>query len=270
MTLIQSIILGIVQGLTEFIPVSSSGHLVLVPHIFGWRLEEDLVFIFDVFVQLGTLLALIVYFQKDLCEMVKGIFTGIQTKVLFKGEQSRLVGLILLSTIPAGIFGYFIKYLVVSAFESPKGTSLFLLATASLLLIAEWIGKRMRAIEDITWIDALWIGCFQVLALFPGISRSGATIAGGMTRNLRRPAAARYSFLMAIPIMIAAGFLATLDLIRLPNFSAYLLPLLFGCITSALVGYLAIHWLLKYLTRHPLYMFALYCGVLGLIGIFVF
>jgi len=270
MTLLQSFILGIIQGLTEFIPVSSSGHLVLVPHFLGWTLSEDLVFIFDVIVQLGTLLALILYFHKDFRDMINGIIADTHQRGFFQDKRSRLAGFILLSTIPAGVFGLLLKDFIAISFESPKATSFFLLGTAALLLIAEFIGKRIRDIDNITWKDAIWIGCFQILALFPGISRSGATITGGMTRDMNRPTAARFSFFMAVPIMLAAGFLATLDLIRLPDISEYILPLFIGFLTSALVGYFAIHWLLQYLIRRSLYAFAIYCGVIGIIGIIVF
>jgi undecaprenyl-diphosphatase len=129
------------------------------------------------------------------------------------------------------------------------------------------VGKRDRNLEQLDWKDALWIGFLQVLAIFPGVSRSGATIAGGMTRDLRRPAAARFSFLMSIPIMLAAGLLATYDLIRSPYIFRLLPTFIPGFISAAVVGYLAIRWMLRFLVGHSLYIFAVYCTVLGLLAI---
>jgi undecaprenyl-diphosphatase len=131
------------------------------------------------------------------------------------------------------------------------------------------VGKRQRILENITWVDALIIGLYQILALFPGLSRSGATIAGGMTRNLERPAAARFSFLMAVPIMLAAGLGATLDLLKIPNLTSILPVFIPGFIAAAVVGYLAIGWLLSFLARYSLYYFAAYCAIVGLIVLLV-
>ena len=137
------------------------------------------------------------------------------------------------------------------------------------LVIAEFVGKRNRSIDDLKWIDSLWIDLFQSLALFPGVSRSGSTITGGMTRDLMRPVSARFSFLMSIPIMLMAGLVALGDLSKVPNLETLLPTLIPGFIAAAVTGYLAIRWLLRYLTNHPLYIFSIYCGLLGLITIAV-
>jgi len=269
MTLFQSIILGIVQGLTEFLPISSSGHLVIIPYLLGWQLPEADAFIFDVLIQVATLIAVFAYFWKDITEIVQSMIVWMIKKKPFAEAQARLGWYLLLSTLPAGILGLLLKEHVERAFASPRTTGFFLIGTALILLIAEKAGKRNVDLEDIDWKDALWIGFSQVLAIFPGISRSGATIAGGMTRNLNRPSAARFSFLMSIPVMLAAGGLAMLDLIDLQqSMSAsgstnLLLTFIPGFIAAAITGYLSIRWLIGYLKKHPLYVFAIYCVVVG-------
>jgi undecaprenyl-diphosphatase len=173
-----------------------------------------------------------------------------------------------LATIPAILAGLLFKDWVERAFTSPRAAGLFLLGTAALLVIAEWLGKRRRKMENITWLDALIVGLFQAVSLLPGISRSGATISGGMLRNFDRPSAARFSFLMSVPVMIGAGILAGVDLIQSATFNGQIIPLAIGFITAAIVGYLAIRWLLSYLTKRPLTAFAVYCLVACVIVIF--
>lgn len=263
MSLLQAIILGIVQGLTEFLPISSSGHLVIVPFLLGWEIPEEHVFVFDVLVQMGTLMAVIVYFRKDLWAIISGFLQGLAYRRPFSTLKARMGWYLLLATIPAGLFGIFVKDRVESAFNSPVATALFLLVTAALLTISEWIGRRSRPLDSIHWKDALWMGCAQALSVFPGVSRSGSTIAGGLSRHLERPAAARFSFLMSIPVMLAAGLLAGLDLLEVPNLGSFLPIIAAGFVTSAIVGYLSIHWLLSYLARHSLRSFAIYCAAIA-------
>lgn len=265
MTLLQSIILGIIQGITEFLPISSSAHLVITPYLLGWHIPAQDGFIFDVLVQLGTLLAVIIYFRRDLYRIIVAVINGMICRQPFSDPMSRLGWLLVLATIPAVIAGVLFKDLVEQAFGSPLAAALFLLGTALLLVIAERVGKRTRQLDTITWMDALIIGCFQVISLLPGISRSGSTISGGMIRNLDRPTAARFSFLMSVPVMIGAGALAIVDLIKTPNFSLQIPTLIMGFIISAIVGYLSIRWLLSYLVKRPLYLFAIYCVLVSII-----
>ncbi len=265
MTLLQSLILGIIQGLTEFLPISSSAHLVLVPYLLGWKIPEVQVFPFSVLVQIGTLVAVILYFWNDLWVIVRGFIKALVDRKPFEGEPARLGWYLILATIPAGIAGVLIKDQVEAAFNSPTTTALFLLVTAAILILAEVVGKRTRTLSEIKWLDALWIGIFQALSLFPGISRSGSTIAGGMTRNIDRPSAARFSFLMSIPVMIGAGLVSIKDVLEVPNLSEFLPVLLVGVLSALLVGYLSIHWLLKFLGKRPLYVFAVYCVIFALV-----
>lgn len=269
MTLLQSILLGIIQGLTEFLPISSSAHLVITPYILGWQIPIQEAFIFDVLVQLGTLLAVIIYFWKDLTSIVIGVIKGLIHKQPFSESSSRLGWMLVLATIPAILAGLLFKDPVERAFGNPIGTGVLLFGTAALLVIAELVGKRIRQIETISWLDTLIIGLFQAISLLPGISRSGSTISGGMIRNLERPAAARFSFLMSVPVMLGAGTLAIIDLIQLPSFSVQIPTLIAGFITSAIVGYFTIRWLLAYLVTRRLYPFAVYCVVLSTIVLLI-
>jgi undecaprenyl-diphosphatase len=178
-------------------------------------------------------------------------------------EKSSLGWYLIISTIPAGLAGIFLKGVVERAFDSILMTGIALIVTAFLLLLAEYIGHRKTHTNKIGWLDAFWIGVFQIFAIFPGISRSGSTITGGMLRDFDRPMAARYSFLMSIPIMLAAGALEVYELATIPNFLQLLPPFLLGFIAAAIVGYLSIKWLIIFLTKKPLYLFAIYCGILG-------
>ncbi|MCX6055756.1 MAG: undecaprenyl-diphosphatase UppP [Chloroflexi bacterium] len=263
MTILQSIILGIVQGLTEFLPISSSAHLVLIPHFLGWSIPESQVFPFDMLVQLGTLAAVIIYFWSDLWKIIKSFIQGLVSRKPSKDPNSRMGWYLILASIPASISGLLLKDKVAAVFNDPHATAYFLFGTAALLILAETIGKRSRSLGEIKWFDALWIGIFQAIAIFPGISRSGSTIAGGMTRNMDRPSAARFSFLMSIPIMIGAGLVSISDVLKMPDLGKFLPVLVVGFITALLVGYLSIHWLLNFLTKRSFFMFAGYCVLLA-------
>jgi undecaprenyl-diphosphatase len=264
MTIIQAIILGILQGLTEFLPISSSGHLVILPFFLNWSLPEKESFIFNVLVQLGTLVAVIFYFRKDLINILSGFFKNLFKGTPFATHEARMGWLLIAATIPAGLAGLFLDDLVEQTFTSPLFAGIALLITAILMALAEKVSKNIGETFDITLWDAIVIGLFQALALFPGISRSGSTIAGGLFRHKKRQAAGRFSFLMSIPIMLAAGALSTYDMVtEVPDLGAFLPVMLIGFLTSMVVGYLAIRWLLKFLVNHSLAYFSIYCAVLG-------
>jgi undecaprenyl-diphosphatase len=267
LSLLQAIILGIIQGLTEYLPVSSSAHLVLVPWALGWEFEPNAAFAFDVLVQWGTLVAVIVYFWKDLMGMLRAAWTALRRRELTQDPSIRLASWIVLGTIPAVLAGLTLKDAVEAAFASPLATSAFLLVTAALLFVAERIGKRARPLESMTWVDAVWVGLAQALSIFPGISRSGATISAGLLRDLDRPPAARFSFLLSIPVMLGAGGLALADLAALPWAASFAPALIAGFAAAAIVGYASIRWMLAFVTRHSLAVFSIYCAVVGLAGL---
>jgi len=269
MSILIAILLGIIQGLTEFLPISSSAHLVIVPFLFGWEIPGDQAYVFGVLVQLGTLLAVIIYFWKDLIRILTAFVSGLVQRKPFESEESRMGWYLILATIPAGIFGLLLKDKVEAVFSDARAAALFLLVTAVLLLAAERIGHRNRDLKSMGWLDALVMGLGQAIAIFPGVSRSGATIAAGLSRHFDRTSAARFSFLMSVPIMLAAGLLASLDLLNIPNLGQFLPVVAAGFITAAVVGYLSIRWLLGYLVRHSLSAFAYYCAALAVVTLIV-
>jgi undecaprenyl-diphosphatase len=258
MNIFQSLLLGIVQGLTEFIPVSSTAHLLIGQTILGIP-ANDAMFSYLVLVQLGTTLSLIVYFWKELWSVIKAFFAK-----PFSSPLNRLAWYIIIATIPALIFGYLLKSTVESLFKTPLlEAGIRLLITAVVLGLAEWLGKRNRQLEKMTWLDALVVGIAQILAVFPGASRSGTTISAGMARGFDRPSSARFAFLLAVPVLLAAGGYQSLDLLKMQGLGAFLPILAVGFVTAAVVGWFAIRWLLSYLTKHSLYVFAGYCAVIG-------
>jgi undecaprenyl-diphosphatase len=264
MDLFHSLLLGILQGLTEFIPVSSTAHLLLAQHLLGIP-SSDAVFAFLVLVQLGTLLSLIVYFWKDLLALLKAFFAR-----PFSSPQNSLVWYILIATLPALLAGFLLKDAVEALFKTPLMEASIRLFTAALLLtIAEVLAKRSRGLESMTALDALIIGLFQVIAVFPGASRSGTTIAAGLLRGFERKAAARFAFLMSIPVMLAAGGYEMLDVLKMPDLASFLPVLAVGFLAAAVVGWFAIKWLLNYLSKHSLFVFAGYCAVLGIIIVLI-
>lgn len=275
MTIIQAIILGIVQGLTEFLPVSSSAHLVLVPYLAGWNLDQAFAFVFDILVQLGTLAAVIYYFRNDLMEIIKAWSYGIKVHTPLADINSRIGWYLILATIPAGIAGLLLKDKVEAAFASPVLTAVFLFGTGFLLVVAELFHRQVeragkaKSLTSMKVTDALTVGFFQALSIFPGISRSGATISGGIFRKLDRQSAARFAFLMSIPIMLAAGILGVKDLLEVPNLGQMAGLILIGFILAGVVGYLVIRWFIAYLRGKSLLPFAAYCAVLALIVIAV-
>ncbi len=270
MSFIQALVLGIIQGLTEFLPISSSAHLVIAPYLLGWTFPEQQVLPFDVLVQLGTLLAVIVFFWSDLWGIVKAFIGGLVRLKPFEDPLARQGWLLILASIPAGLAGLLLKKMVDQAFQSVVATGLFLLATALILTAAEWAGKHSRSLESLGWVDAVLMGVGQALAIFPGISRSGTTMAGGLVRNLDRTAAARFSFLMSIPVMLAAGVLEIKDVLVIPGLSSMLPMIGVGFVAAAVVGYFSIRWLLRFVTTHSLRPFAVYCTGLGLLVIILY
>lgn len=264
MSPIQAIILGIIQGLTEFLPISSSGHLVILPFFFDWGLAATESYIFNVLVQIGTLVAVIFYFRNDLTAIIKDFFKQLFSGQPFGTHHSRLGWLLIIATIPAGLAGLLFEDTVEQAFSSPLFAGIALLLTGTLMMIAEIVNKNIGDLNDITLPTALLMGLMQALAIFPGISRSGATISGGMFRHIQRKEAGRFSFLMSIPIMLAAGAFSTYQLVTEVSDPNGFLPIMaIGFLTSMVVGYIAIRWLLKFLSDHSLIYFSIYCFLLG-------
>jgi undecaprenyl-diphosphatase len=261
MSLIQAFILGLLQGATEYIPVSSSAHLVLFPWLVGWAEPP---FTFDVLVQWGTLVGVIVYFWHDLWAVLRAVLQGLLQRRPFATFEARLGWYLVVATLPAMVFGFWFKQAFEITYGQPPVAAALLLGTALMLVLAEYRGKQQRRLEHMSWWDALDVGLWQVAALLPGISRSGATISGAMLRDLERRAAARFSFLLSIPALLGAGLVATADLLQSESLSSELPPLAVGFTMAAVSGYLCIRWLLRYLQGHRLTIFAAYCALLGI------
>jgi undecaprenyl-diphosphatase len=254
MSVIQAIILGILQGTTEFIPVSSSGHLVLVPWLFGWGPPG---LTYTVAVHFGTMFGVLVYFRKDWLNMLAG---GLRTARERKLNPSfKLFLLLVIGTAPAAILGYLFEDFFIRVFESPLVAALMLLVTAGLLLVGEVLGQLRRTMDDLSWLDSLTVGLAQAFAIFPGVSRSGSTLAAGRLRDVKREDAARFSFLLATPIIMGASVFQLVELLVNGTDSTHWLLLLAGFLSAFLSGYLVIHWLLSFLRTRSTTIFAIYC-----------
>ncbi len=271
MDIIQALVLGLVQGATEFIPVSSSGHLVLVPWLMGWQ-KPDLVF--DTTLHLGTIVAVVTFFWRDLIGLawawLRSLFMR-DRAMLEEGvlslppyfAQAKLAWLIIIGTTPAAALGIVLGDFFESLFGSPLWVAVLLLVTGLILAVSERVGRRHREIDHLLLFEAMLIGLAQGCAIAPGISRSGATIAMGLLLGLKRDSAARYSFLLSTPIVIGAGGLQLLDLFSAGATTSQIGLLVVGFLAAALSGYFGIKFLLSYLARRTLYPFALYCWLAG-------
>lgn len=257
MNLLEAIILGLVQGLTEFIPVSSSGHLVLLHQVFG-AFERALAF--DVALHFGTLVALVSYFWRDLLMLARSFVT--------KSEQTRLAWLLVLATIPAAVFGYLLEDAAESSFRSPKLVAVNMLLFGLVMLLAEHYYQRRKkheGLKDISRSQALIMGLAQAAAIVPGVSRSGSTITAGLFVNLDRVAATRFSFLLGIPITAGAVVKVFTQQGVLADMQSQQTVIIVGIVTSLLSGLFAIRFMLRYLSGHGLHAFAYYRIGLGIL-----
>ena len=262
MTVFYGLLLGIVEGLTEFIPVSSTAHMLVLQRLF--QIPSDAgVFAFLVLVQLGPLVALLAYFRNDYWRLIRAFFAR-----PFSTWDNKLAWYIIVATIPAGVAGFLLKDLVQNLFQNPLlEAAIRFLTAAVLLFLAERFGKQSRKLDSITWLDGLVIGLFQVLAVFPGSSRSGSVIPGGMLRQFDRPSATRFAFLMAAPIMLAAGGYESLAVLHQHILGTILVPLAVGFIAAVVVGWLSIGWLIRYVSKHSLVVFAVYCLIAAAVSL---
>lgn len=268
MDIIQAIIMGIVQGLTEFLPVSSSAHLVIVPELLG--VKSSLAF--DTLLHVGTLVAVVGYFWRDILAMLKAFLSSL--KDLFHGNFrkgvkqdpfKRLTWLVLVGTIPAGLMGILLKDQFESLFNSVTAVGFFLIITGIILWASEWIDrkerqKKCKKINEVSFTNSLVIGLFQGFAIAPGISRSGSTIAAGLFLGLERKLAARYSFILSIPAILGAALIQTKDIV---SFHSNVAVLIFGFLSAAISSYLAVKFMMSYIQKHSLVIFSYYCWIIG-------
>ena len=259
MTYLEAILLGLVQGGTEFLPVSSSGHLVLVPWLLNIT-EPGLAY--SAILHWGTVLAVLVYFRTDLLRILLAGLASLRTRSL-EDAYARLGWWILLGTIPAVVLGLLFDEQFEALFGNPRAVSIFLFVTAGLLVVSERLSSKQRRADQLTWLEAVVLGLAQALAITPGISRSGATIAAGLGVGLEREEATRFSFLLGVPAVLGAGLLSFLDLLEAGVGAGQWPVLLAGFAAAALSGYAAIRWLLAYVRSHSLSVFAWYCVLMG-------
>lgn len=267
--LISAIILGAVQGISEFLPISSSAHLVLVPHLLG--VETSLVF--DTILHLGTLVAIFSVFWKDIVNILKGFILSIldlteSKEVFLKGIREvpakRFAWLLIVATIPTGIMGILFKDAIETIFRGTLFIGVFLIITGILLYMSERHKSGSITERDMTFKQAIALGVCQGLAVLPGISRSGATISAGLFAGLNREYAARYSFILSIPAVLGAGLIQIKDIVTI-DVSAFVLVA--GFLSSVIFGYLSIKLLLKMIEGWNLDIFAFYCWIIGIITI---
>jgi len=260
LNILQAIILGILQGATEFIPVSSSAHLVLVPWALGWP-EPGLAF--DTVLHLGTLTAVLVVLRDDWLSLLRAMWRQI---VLRQGERSQvsLAVWLIIGTVPAAIMGILWEDQFEALFHSPKSVAALLIVTGLWLALVERLGHKTRPLADMNPLKAVLIGIAQGCAIAPGISRSGATIGAALLLGFRREVAARFSFLLSAPIILGAGLLQLKQLMDEPSVQVPLWPLVLGFLAALVSGYVCIRFLLSFVKTRSLSVFAAYCCIVGL------
>ncbi|HUR55112.1 MAG TPA: undecaprenyl-diphosphatase UppP [Gemmataceae bacterium] len=274
MSIWEAVVLGVIQGLTEFLPISSTAHLLFARTLMGHKNPEDA---FTVVIQLGTLVAVFAYFRADIVKLAKGWFADVRARTIGSNPDGRMAWLIILGTVPVVVVGFTFKNWLKATFFNLHALALVAIVFALLMLAAELWAKRRKSPSreegDVTWRDALWVGVWQALALMPGGSRSGTTITAGLFAGLSRPAAARFSFLLSLPAILGAGLKELYDeykKLKTPDGPPSLFAsggdvaaLVVGTLVSAVVGYLAIAWLLRFLKQYSTLVFVGYRLVFG-------
>jgi undecaprenyl-diphosphatase len=267
MTTLQAVILGIVQGATEFLPVSSSGHLVVVPYLLGF---PNAPVIFDAMVHVATLFAVLIFFKKEFIDIIlsfRSIIAGEKASEEVKFNR-RLGIMLVIGTIPAAAAGFFLEDFFTKFFSEPVYAGFFLLVTGTFLILIERISEKLNDVHSLNINKSLIIGCAQAVAIFPGISRSGSTIAAGMLLGLTRESATRFSFLLSAPIIAGAGAFSIKKAFFDGTWAEMnIATILIGSFFAFIVAYVSIKFLIDYVKKHPLNVFAYYCYVVGAVVI---
>ncbi|MHB1846059.1 MAG: undecaprenyl-diphosphatase UppP [Deltaproteobacteria bacterium] len=268
----QAVLLGIVQGLTEFLPVSSTAHLKIAEAFLGIGRGDPFLTSFDVIIQMGTLVAVLVYFQGELGRMFSGVLRGLRDGKPMESADGRLAWFVVVGSIPVGVLGLLFEKRV-DRLDEHEGTlltviAISLISLAVVLFLAERLGRQSRRMNELRWSDALVVGLAQALAIVPGVSRSGVTLTAGLFAGIRRDDAARFSFLLSIPAVGAAGLWKLQKLLRhgqLPLHGPAMANLVIGTLVSAVVGYAVITLLLRYLRRRTTYPFVVWRLAMGVL-----
>ena len=268
MDILHAVIFGIIQGLTEFLPISSTGHLRIIPALLGWG---DPGAAFTAVIQFGTLVAVLFYFRKDIASIVTAVIKGIVTREFFHNRDAQMGWMIAAGTVPIVFFGLLLKHQIETTFRSLYIISASLIILAVVLMIAEAVtkrrsmrGEKLKSLDDLSWKDVMIVGLWQCVALIPGSSRSGTTITGGLFTGMNRETAARFSFLLSLPSVLAAG---VLELVKerehLFSPEIGIVNVLAATLVSGIVGYASIAFLLNYLKNHSTYLFIIYRIIVG-------
>ena len=263
MSWLQVVVLSIVQGLTEFLPISSSGHLAIVSRVF---FAGDAGASFTAVSQLGTEAAVLVYFGRDIIRILKAWFNGLLVRANRDNVDYRLGWYVIIGSIPIGVLGFLFKDVIRTEVRNLWVVATAMLVFSAVIAAAEYFGRQDRHAGQLTWKDGLFVGLAQCLALVPGVSRSGATISAGLIRGLDRPLAARFGFLLAIPAVFASGLFSLPDAFHpvSEGMSATGAQLAVSVVITFVIGYLAVSWLLRFLTHHAMYWFVGYRVILSL------
>jgi len=263
MIYLYTILLGIIQGLTEFLPVSSSGHLVLLHEIFDLSQINELTF--DVILHTGTLVALLIFFYKDIINYFRAFLNSLLKWNVKNDFQQKMAWFLFISMIPAGIIGYFLENIIENTFRSALSVAIVLIIVSFLFFLVEKYSKKIKDFTSLNWLKVIILGLAQAIALIPGVSRSGITIITGMTFNLKRELAAKFSFLMSIPIIFIASLKKIYDLLQIGLATEQLLIYFIGFFISAITGYFCIKYFLLFLKKYSLNYFAVYRIIIGII-----
>jgi undecaprenyl-diphosphatase len=282
MTYFDAIFLGLLQGVTELFPISSLGHTVIIPTLFHMQVDQRApsFLFFIVATHFTTALVLLVFFWKDWLKIITGMFRSLRMRVIREDDTYAKLGwLLVIGTIPAGILGLLFEDTLKQLFATPLYAAFFLMCNGVLLYGAEYLGKKNfvktsavtgdSAIAHLTWMQSVKVGVMQCLALLPGFSRTGATLVGGLGVGLTHEEAARFSFLLATPIIFAAAALKLPELALSNDFSHIIGPILVGMITAGIGAYLSVRFLTRYFKTQTLTLFAMYCFAAGIIAMLV-
>ncbi|MFA5076082.1 MAG: undecaprenyl-diphosphate phosphatase [Patescibacteria group bacterium] len=261
MFIFYSLVFGVIQGLTEFLPVSSSGHLLILHEFFNFQLSDSLAF--DVALHLGTFVALLIFFWPEVVKYLKAFFNSLGYWDLKANIDQRLAWMILVGSLPAIFIGYLLTIFDDGLLRSVTSAAIVLIAFGILFFIYEIIGQKNKDLSQLSWAGALRIGLAQILALIPGVSRSGVTIIAGLGENLKRTEAARFSFLLSLPVIFAAGVKKSFDLIQQGINPSEIGLFVVGFVVSGVVGYFCLKYFLQYLANHSLNVFGIYRIILG-------
>lgn len=277
MSYLHAILMGLIQGLTEFLPVSSSGHLVLTSSLYKFFTDKEFIIqnsqevVFDMILHVGTLIAVMIYFRKEIFQILSEFFKALKTKD-FSSVEAKLGLYIILGTICTVFVAYPLKDFSETLINSPFIVCCILVLTGFILFLGEFVSKHLKNKNgELNFKTAILLGLAQGLAAFPGLSRSGTTISVGLMCGLDRVKCARYSFLLSLPIIICASIFYPLLEVDMAEFATYSwLPILAGFLVSAISGYFCIKYFLKFLNKYSMNVFAIYCVIIGILGIMFF